>query len=190
MFFTQFRGTCIVVTPELIFDVLQVPRVDSPNYLASPVLRALSRDVLASRFYERSMSWGHKLSFVTHDFAKDPQISNMVKMFILTPRSHYNTITKPRARFLYSLQEGLSIDFPSCMILSIMDTFHDTTSHDKLTFSSFIKRILIQASVSIPSFFHFSIMGAIGKESIVRSFLSWSLRPSVLVFRPLKTQWD
>ena len=103
----------------------------------------------------------------------------MVKMFILTPRSHYNTITKPRARFLYSLLEGLSIDFPSCMILSILDTFHDTTSHDKLIFSSFIKRILIQASVSIPSSFHFSIMGAIDKESIVRSFLSWSLRPSV-----------
>ena len=96
----------------------------------------------------------------------------MVKMFILTPRSHYNTITKPRARFLYSLLEGLSIDFPSCMNLSSLNTFHDIANNDKLIFYSFIKRILIQASVSIPSFFHFSIMGAIGKESIVRSFLS------------------
>ena len=52
----KFHVTCIVVTPELISDVLQVPRVDSPNYLASLVLRALSRDVLASRFCEISMS--------------------------------------------------------------------------------------------------------------------------------------
>ena len=103
----------------------------------------------------------------------------MVMTFILTPRCHYNTITKPRAHFLYSLLKGLSIDFPSCMILSILDTFHDNASHDKLIFSSFIKHILIHASVSIPSSFHFSIMGAIGKESIVRSFPSWSLRPSI-----------
>ena len=157
-FFTQFRCTCIVVTAEL---------------------RALSRDVSTSRFCERSMSQGHKLSFVTHDFAKDPQISNMVMTFILTPSCHYNTITKPRACFLYSQLKGLSIDFPSCMILSILDTFHDNASHDKLIFSSFIKHILIHASVSIPSSFHFSIMGAIGKESIVRSFPSWSLRPSI-----------
>ena len=135
------------------------------------LISSFSRDVLSSRFCERPTTWGHKLSFVTNDFAKDPWIFNMVMRFILTPRSHYNTITEPSAHFLYSLLEGLSKDFPSCMILSILDTFHDTTSCDKLIFHSFIAHIVMHASVSIPSSFHFSFMGAISKESLVSSSL-------------------
>ena len=45
----------------------------------------------------------------------------MVITFVLTPWSHYNTIIEPRARFLLSLMEGLSIDFASHMIESIID---------------------------------------------------------------------
>ena len=37
-----FRGTHIVVTSELIFDVLYVPRVDRPNYPSHPCLRFIS----------------------------------------------------------------------------------------------------------------------------------------------------
>ena len=47
----------------------------------------------------------------------------MVMTFILTPWSHYNTITEPHAHFLFSLMEGLSIDFPSHMIESIIDCY-------------------------------------------------------------------
>ena len=42
----------------------------------------------------------------------------MVMIFILHHLSHYNTITEPRARFLLSLIEDLSIEFPSHFILS------------------------------------------------------------------------
>lgn len=94
-------------------------------------------------------------------------VFNMMMKFILTPRSHYNTITKIRAQFLYFLLEGLSIDIPSHMILSILDTFHDTASCDKLIFPSSITRILIHAYVYIPSTSHFYVMSVIGKESIM-----------------------
>ena len=46
--------------------------------------------------------------------------------FILHPLSHYNTITKPHARFLLSFLEGLTIDFPSQFILSLIDVYRDT----------------------------------------------------------------
>ena len=36
--------------------------------------------------------------------------------FVLHPLSHYNSITEPRARFLLSLLEHLTIDFPSHFI--------------------------------------------------------------------------
>ena len=67
--------------------------------------------------------------------------------------------------FLY-LMEGLSIDFPSHMIESIIDCYRDTTTHDKLIFLSAIMRILTHLHNPIPPAPHFYIMGAISTESI------------------------
>ena len=57
------------------------------------------------------MLWGGTLNFSITEFTKGLGILNMVMTFVLIPQSHYNTITKPRAHFLLSLMEGLSIDF-------------------------------------------------------------------------------
>ena len=57
--------------------------------------------------------------------------------FVLHPLSHYNSITEPCAKFLLSLLEDLSIDFPH-FITSIIDVYRDTVTHDKLIFPSAI----------------------------------------------------
>ena len=62
--------------------------------------------------------------------------------FTLTPLLHYNSITEPRAHFLFSLMEVLSIDFPSHFIISILDVYQDTATRDKLIFPLAITRIL------------------------------------------------
>ena len=94
---------------------------------------------------------------------------NMVMTFVLHPFSHYNSITEPRARFLLSLLEHLTIDFPSHFILSIIDVHWDSASRDKFIFPSAIMRILCHFSVPFPSFDHFSIMCAIDYATIKRS---------------------
>ena len=71
------------------------------------------------------MLWGGILNVSTIEFAKGPRILNIMMNFVLTPQSHYNTITEPHAHFLLSLMEGLSIDFPS-------DCYRNTVTHDKL----------------------------------------------------------
>ena len=139
-FTTVFRGTRIVVTLEFIFEVLHVHRVNRPDYPSHRCLNSVSRDEMNSLFYEKAMVWGETLNFSTTKFAKGPRILNMVMTFVLTPRSHYNTIIKPRARFLLSLMEDLSIDFPSHMIESMIDCYRDTDTHDKLIFPSAITR--------------------------------------------------
>ena len=63
---------------------------------------------------------------------------NMVMTFVLHPLSHYNSIIEPRARFLLSLLEYLTIDFLSHFILSIIDVYRDMTTRDKLIFPSAI----------------------------------------------------
>ena len=93
----------------------------------------------------------------------------MVMTFVLHPLSHYNSIIAPRAHFLLSLLEGLTIDFLSHFILSFIDTYKDTTTRDKLIFPSAITRIICHASVSYPESAHFTIMGAISDASVRRS---------------------
>ena len=93
----------------------------------------------------------------------------MVMTFVLHPLSHYNSITEPRARFLLSLLEHLSIDFPSYFILSIIDVHLDSASRDKLIFPSAITRILCHFFVPFPSSDHFTIMCAINYAIVKRS---------------------
>ena len=99
-------------------------------------------------------------------FAKGLRFLNMVMTFILHHLSHYNIITKPHARFLLSLLENISIDFPSHFILSLIDVYRDTTTRDILIFPSAITQILRHFSVSFPASPHFSVMGAIDRATV------------------------
>ena len=93
----------------------------------------------------------------------------LVMTFVLHPLSHYNPITEPRARFLLSLLEHLTIGLPSHFILSLIDVHLDVVSHDKLIFPSTIMKILRHFSVPFPSSDHFPIMCAIDYAIIKRS---------------------
>ena len=146
LFHTQVRGTRIVVTLKLVSDVLRVPRVEFPDYLGCERLRTVSKDELKYAFCKRSSVWGECQFTYCSAFAKGPRFLNMVMTFVLYPLSHYNSITKSRARFLLSLLEHLTIDFPSHFILSLIDVFQDSASRDKLIFPSTITRILCHFS--------------------------------------------
>ena len=95
--------------------------------------------------------------------------------FVLHPLSHYNSITESRAWFLLSLLKDISIDFPSHFILSLIDVYRDTTTHNKLIFPSAITRILRHFSVPFPVSLYFSVMGAIDATTVRWSELQ--LRP-------------
>ena len=90
----------------------------------------------------------------------------MVMTFVLHPLFHYYSITEPRARFLLSLIDDLTIDFPSHFILSHMDVYRDTAIRDKLIFPSAIMRIIHYFSTPYPESSHFIVMGAISAVSV------------------------
>ena len=90
-------------------------------------------------------------------------------IFVLHHLSHYNSITKPRAWFLLSFLEVISIDFPSHFILSLIDVYRDTAAYDKLIFPSTITWILHHFSVPFPVSPYFSVMGAIDATTVRRS---------------------
>ena len=141
-FITCVRGMHIVVTPEIVFDVLRVPRVVHPNYLDCDHLKTVSKDKLIYAFFERPSDWGDRQFTSCSGFAKGPRFLNMVMTFVLHSLSHYNSITDLRAQFLLSLLENLSIDFPSHFILSFIDVYRDSVTRDKLIFPSATMRLL------------------------------------------------
>ena len=112
-FFSRIRGTRIVGSPDIVSEVLHIPRVAHPNYPSCARLRTVSKDKLSFFFYEIPSSWGDRQNTLCLGFAKGPRFLNIVMTFILHPLSHYNSITEPHARFLLSLLEDISIDFPS-----------------------------------------------------------------------------
>ena len=117
-FVTRVQGIRIVVTPDIVSKVLHIPRVAHPDYLGCERLRTVSKDELASLFCGTPSSWGERRNTPCSAFTKGPRFLNMVMTFIFHLLSNYNTITEPRARFLLSLIEDLSIEFPSHFILS------------------------------------------------------------------------
>ena len=169
-FSTRVRGIRMVVTPDIVSEVLHMPRVVHPDYLSYECLMTVSKDELSSFFCETPSSWGDCQNTSYSAFAKGLRILNMVMTFILHPLSHYNTITKPRVRFLFSLIEGLTIYFPSHFILSLLVVFRDSATHDKLIFSSAITKLLHHFFVSYTKSPHFSYMSVIDAATI-----KWSL---------------
>ena len=110
-FITRVRGTCIVVTPDIIFEVLHVSRVAYPDYLGWDRLKTMSKDELYSLFYETPSSWGDRQNTPCLGFTKGPMFLNMV------------------------ILRGLPLIFPSQFILSLIDVYRDMVTRDKLIFS-------------------------------------------------------
>ena len=161
LFHTRVQGTHIVVTSQLVADVLHVSRVEHPDYPGCDHLRIVSKDEIISTFCEHPFDWGDRRFTPCKAFAKGPRFINMVMTFVLYPLSHYNSITESHAWFLLSLLEHLTIDFASYFILSLIDVFRDMATHNKLIFPSAIMRILRHFSVHFPSSTHFSVICAI-----------------------------
>ena len=184
LFFTHIRVTCIPIIPQLVADVLWVPRIEFPNYPSCERLRTVSKDELMFAFCEGPSAWGERLFTPCRPFAKGPRFMNMVITFVLHPLSHYNSITEPRARFLLSLLKHLTIDFPSHFILSIINVHLDSASFDKHTFPSAIMRILRHFFVPFPSSDHFTIMCAIDYATVKLSEAQFRSRQSDLSAPP------
>ena len=168
-FVTRIQDTRIVVTLDLISEMLHVPKVEFADYPSCERLRTVFKDELLSRFCETPLSWGDRQITPCLGFAKGPRFLNMVMTFILHPLSQYNSIIEPYAQFLLSLLEGLIIDFSSHFILSLIDVYRNTATCDKLIFLSAIMRILHHFSISYLESPHFSVMCAIDASTVRQS---------------------
>ena len=71
-FVTCVRGTHIVVTLDIVFEVLHVPRVAHLDYPSCNCLGTVSKDELSSLLCETPSSWGNRQNTLCLGFAKGP----------------------------------------------------------------------------------------------------------------------
>ena len=72
-FVTRFWGTGIVVTPDIVSEVLHVPKVAHPDYPSCDRLRIVSKDELSTLFCE-TPSWGEPSKYHLLEFCKRSKI--------------------------------------------------------------------------------------------------------------------
>ena len=60
LFITSIRGTHIVVTSDIVSDVLRVLSVEHLDYPGYDRLKTMSKDELISAFCERPSDWGER----------------------------------------------------------------------------------------------------------------------------------
>ena len=82
LFVTRVRGICIVVTPDIVSDVLCVPKVEHLDYPSCDRLKTVSKDELISSFCEHPSDWGDRQFTSCMAFAKGPRFLNMVMTFM------------------------------------------------------------------------------------------------------------
>ena len=97
LFSTRVRGTRIVVTSQLVANVLHVLRVVHPDYPGCERLRTVSKNKMISAFCERPSNWSDHQFTPCKAFAKGLRFMNMVMTFVLHLFFHYNYITEPCA---------------------------------------------------------------------------------------------
>ena len=112
-FITSVRGTCIIVTLELIYDVLHVPRVSHPNYPGCPRLRTMSKDDLQSHFCETPFSWGDCQNTSYSGFAKGLRFLNIVMTLFSIPCLTIILLPSLVLAYCFPSLRTLLINFPS-----------------------------------------------------------------------------
>ena len=83
LFHTHVRGTRIIITSQLVADVLHVPRVEHPDYLGCERLRTMSKDRMIFAFCERRSDLGDRQFTPCKAFVKGSRLINMVMTFVL-----------------------------------------------------------------------------------------------------------
>ena len=82
---TRVRGMCIVVTPEIVSDVLRVPKVKHHDYPGCDRLKTVSKDELIFYFCERLSNWGENQFTYCLRFIKGLWFFNIVITLFLIP---------------------------------------------------------------------------------------------------------
>uniref|UniRef100_A0A2N9ERH9 Putative plant transposon protein domain-containing protein n=1 Tax=Fagus sylvatica TaxID=28930 RepID=A0A2N9ERH9_FAGSY len=108
-------------------------------------------DTIMSYFSEETIAWGSSSKCGSQSFTAKTRVFNLIMSFNILPLSHWNTLSKSRARFLYAFMKGVSIDLPSVICREMIEMHHCKDTASLLNYPCLITRLFTYLEITLPS---------------------------------------
>ena len=145
-----FRNKIYHISPDLVSTALQLLRVSEAGYPFAPTTDPTD-DTIMSYFSEKTMAWGSSSKCGSQSFTAKTRVFNLIMSFNILPLSHWNTLSKSRARFLYAFMKGVSIDLPSVICREMIEMHHCKDTSSLLNYPCLITRLFTYLKITLPS---------------------------------------
>ena len=145
-----FRNKIYHISPDVVSTALQLLRVSEAGYPFAPTTDPTD-DTIMSYFSEKTMAWGSSSKCGSQSFTAKTRVFNLIMSFNILPLSHWNTLSKSRARFLYAFMKGVSIDLPSVICREMIEMHHCKDTASLLNYPCLITRLFTYLKITLPS---------------------------------------
>lgn len=162
------RGHTFRVTPSALAKALGIPEITHPTY---PYIlpSSVPADSLVRSTILNTPSVGGPTAMATGSLPTDRQVLLRIVCMNLWPVAHTSSLPMGRARFLYALLRGDSIDLPSFICQQILASFRTPGGRIGLPYACLIHRVTLALGASFPESSTRRIGRPIGQQTIHQS---------------------
>ncbi|KAG6693116.1 hypothetical protein I3842_10G149700 [Carya illinoinensis] len=165
-FEVSLRNVVFRVTPGMIATLLNAPRELYPEFPYSRTSPP-SPQVIATCLCGRPSSWEGTTPISTARFTPDHLILSRIVLTNLDPTGHNSDVGLDRARLLYALINGVSIDLGSLLCRVIVEAYRSSKTRTGLPLPCLITRIALSQSVAFhPQEPRIALKAPIGRRTV------------------------
>ncbi|GFY85470.1 hypothetical protein Acr_04g0002080 [Actinidia rufa] len=162
-------GKKLKVPPDIFAEIFEIPREDNPNF-EFPDVRMLDLTVVSQELLLEGDEWDGEVQCNKTCLKDKYLILFLFSCHFLLPLKSTMSMNTARARLLWAIGTGKSIDLPLIMFLSLCTTHKSLDKRGYVPFTGFLMELFKKSGIHIPlDFTRIELEGA-----ICRSFLSRS----------------
>ncbi|GFY96758.1 nucleosome assembly protein 1;2 [Actinidia rufa] len=163
------RGKKIKVTPDTFADIFEIPREENPEFafpnVGMPDLAVVSQELLLE-----GDEWDGEVQCNKTRLKDKYLILFLFSCHSLLPLKRTVSMNVARARLLWAIGTGKTIDLPCIMFLSLCATYKASDKRGSVPFTGFLTELFKRSGVHIPlDFIRIEPEGPIDRASLSRS---------------------
>ncbi|GFY81041.1 hypothetical protein Acr_01g0008500 [Actinidia rufa] len=163
------RGKKLNMTPDTFAEIFEIPREEKPEFAFSnvgmPDLAVVSQELLLE-----GDEWDGKVQCNKIRLKDKYLILFMFSCHSLLPLKCTVSMNVARARLLWAIGTGKTIDLPRIMFLSLCATYKASDKRGSVPFTGFLTELFKRSGVNIPlDFIRIEPEGPIDRASLFRS---------------------
>ncbi|GFS41552.1 hypothetical protein Acr_00g0075060 [Actinidia rufa] len=167
--FNKARGKKLKVTPDTFDEIFEIPRLENPEFAFSnvgmPDLVVVSQELLLE-----GDEWDGEVQCNKTRLKDKYLILFLFSCHSLLPLKRTVSMNVARARLLWAIGTGKTIDLPRIMFLSLCATYKALDKRGSVPFTGFLTELFKRSGVHIPlNFIKIEPEGPIDRASLSRS---------------------